>query len=175
MGRVADPQVTERRRRVVRLWNVGKTYAEIAAVEGISRDDVGHDLEYARGLGMVVRRFSGRPATTRLRNQVVKLWNKGLTQSEIGTALGITRGAAGRFIAEARAMGIPTVTYTTAETAQRQQAAMVRTMGERAYRDMLNARLAAGRLLGPPASARRAAERRQARENESIREASAPE
>lgn len=75
-----------------------------------------------------------KPSTVKLRQRVVKLWNKGYTQAEIGRALGISRGVAGRLIAEARAMGIPTVHYTPSETSQRQQASLRATMGTEAYR-----------------------------------------
>jgi DNA-binding transcriptional regulator LsrR (DeoR family) len=81
----------------------------------------------------------GKPETTKLRNRVVMLWNKGNTQTEIGAALGLTRGVVGRLIAEARAKGVVTVRYTPLETAKRTHAAIILERGEQGYRDLFAA------------------------------------
>lgn len=62
---------------------------------------------------------NAKPETERLRDQAVRAFNKGNTQAEVGAMLGITRHAVGRLIAEARAMGVSTVHYSTVETSLR--------------------------------------------------------
>lgn len=74
--------------------------------------------------------------TNSLRRRVVRLWNVGdKTQADIAALLGLTRGVVGRLIAEARAMGIPTIRYSTQETAERAQASYRARVGEEAYLD----------------------------------------
>lgn len=76
------------------------------------------------------------PQTTKLRDQVVRLFNQGYSQTEIGTALGITRGAAGRLIAEARKAGVETVRYTNEQKVRRMHDAIQATLGEEGHHEM---------------------------------------
>jgi hypothetical protein len=92
------------------------------------------------------------PETTKLRNQVVRLFNKGKTLSEIGAELGFSRGAAGRLILEARQMGIPTVCYTQFSysdphvvAARRSHAVQRAALGDVAYYEMMCRRAALAR------------------------------
>lgn len=82
------------------------------------------------GLTMPAR----NPETTLRRDEIVRRFNRGLTQREIASALGLTRGAVGRELAHARAMGTPMVRYTTAERSRRSAAAERANVGEVAYR-----------------------------------------
>jgi hypothetical protein len=127
MGRQRNPVVTARIEQVVKSWNKGdKLMREIAADLGLTLHVAMHDLSVARQRGLQVRNsiYPRKSETSRLRSRVVNAFNRGLTQAQIGERFGITRGAVGRLIAEARAMGKRVITYTTAETSQRQQASI---------------------------------------------------
>lgn len=77
--------------------------------------------------------------TTALRRRVVRLWNVGdKTQADIAALLGLTRGVVGRLIAEARAMGMPTIRYSTQETAERVQASYRARVGEAAFTERMD-------------------------------------
>lgn len=77
--------------------------------------------------------------TTALRRRVVRLWNVGdKTQADIAALLGLTRGVVGRLIAEARAMGMPTIRYSTQETAERAQASYRARVGEAAFTERMH-------------------------------------
>jgi DNA-binding transcriptional regulator LsrR (DeoR family) len=81
---------------------------------------------------------SAKLTTTALRRRVVRLWNAGdKTQADIAALLGLTRGAVGRLIAEARAMGMPTIRYSTQETAERAQASYRARVGEAAFTERM--------------------------------------
>lgn len=140
MGRHRNPVVTARIEQVVAAWNKGdKRMPEIVADMGITVNAGTDALWEARQRGLVVRDGSFRKSeTTRLRIEVVKLFNGGHTQAQIGERLGITRGVAGRLIAEARKAGIETVRYTSAEAAYRTQQSIRETLGEEGYHKLLS-------------------------------------
>lgn len=121
MGRRRDPEATIKRERVIALWNAGKNRPEIAAALGIPPNSIGSYIQVARERGYRVRPGQARPnpATTKLRNAVIDAFNRGNTQAEIADKLDITRGAVGRLLTEARALGIPVVTYSPTETSRR--------------------------------------------------------
>lgn len=126
MGRQRDPEVTQRIERVVEAWNQGdKLIRQIAADMGLAEGTAAGLLRKARDRGIVVRKGTAprNPRTTKRRDAVVRAFNRGETQLEIGERFGITRGAVGRLIAEARAMGMRVISYTKGETSQRQKAA----------------------------------------------------
>lgn len=138
MGRQRDPEVTQRIGRVVEAWNQGdKLIREIAADMGLAEGTAAGLLRKARDRGIVVRKGTAprNPRTTKLRDAVVRAFNRGETQLEIGEVLGITRGAVGRLIAEARAMGMRVISYTPVETSQRARAARRAKIGEVAFQD----------------------------------------
>ena len=133
MGRPINPEVTKLRRAIVEAWNKGASYADIMAQLDQPYDYVRQALHKARQLGWRVRVHDYRnPETTKLRRRVVRMFNAGHTQAEIGQALNLTRGAVGRLLVEARAEGIAMVSYTPSETSARQQAALRMNMIERA-------------------------------------------
>lgn len=121
MGRRPNPETIKTRHAVVKAWNKGTwTGPEVAAQLGISLATTTLHLWKARQEGWDVRKgTNARPETERLRDQAVRAFNKGNTQAEVGAMLGITRHAVGRLIAEARAMGVSTVHYSTVETSLR--------------------------------------------------------
>jgi predicted transcriptional regulator len=163
MGRQRNPVVTARIEQVVKAWNKGdKTMWQIAAELGVAYGNAHSLLRVARERGVKVRvgeRYVHvKPETTRLRKLVVNAFNRGQTQAQIGERFGITRGAVGRLIAEARAMGKRVISYTTAETSQRARAARRAKIGEAAFQDemersaslMRQARREKNQVAGPP-------------------------
>lgn len=98
------------------------------------------------------------PQTTRLRNKVVRLFNAGHTQAQIGERFGITRGAAGRLLTEARKLGMRVIRYTTTEKGQRSRTARRAKIGDVAYQDemerhaamMRRVRQQKNQAAGPP-------------------------
>ena len=120
---VRNPATTALRLQVVQLWNGGMSYPEVAAALGITRNRVNQLLDSARQMRLRVRRATARnPDTMKLRRRVVRLWNNGKTQAEIGATLNLTRGAVGRLICEARQWGWHTVRYTPSEVSPRARA-----------------------------------------------------
>lgn len=132
MGRNRSAATTTLRLQVMAAWNGGHRGPEIAEGLGIGIWHVKALLASARRLGYEVQSRSHghgypKPATTNLRNAVVQEFNAGKTQAEIGEAMGLERGAVGRLLAEARALGIPVIRYTSARSAQRSLASRLQT------------------------------------------------
>lgn len=62
---------------------------------------------------------ASRLTTTALRNRVVREFNAGKTQRQIAEEQGLTVGAVGRLLFEARRLKIPVVSYTASDRTSR--------------------------------------------------------
>lgn len=76
---------------------------------------------------------ASRLSTTSRRLRVVQEFNAGKTQAQIAAEQGLTRGAVGRLIAEARALGIPTIHYTKSQSNQRANASYREKHGDQGW------------------------------------------
>lgn len=161
MSRARDPAVTALRLAVIEVRNQTKlTHAEIARRFGITPGQVANLIRTGRARGMTVKQGGGghppNPATTQLRLRVVRLFNRGNTQTEVAAALSLTRGAVGRLLTEARALGLAVVQYTAEQKGKRAEASHRARIGDTAYEAWARDKMAACRATRAERRSKRA-------------------
>lgn len=86
-----EERITERRGKVAKLYNSGKSLKEIANELGISTSTLHLDLQYLNTKGIIQLKSKQEGQTiNKRRNQVAILYNEGKTPKEIAQELGIT-------------------------------------------------------------------------------------
>lgn len=97
----------ERNKKIIALWNDGKTTSQIGAELGITPGAVGSVVSRARAKGLITRAegYELPPGYAERNAKIVKLWNLGHSTGEVAKAVGVTNGVVLATVVKHRALG----------------------------------------------------------------------
>ena len=105
-----DIESEKRDKKIVELWNLGFSRAEISNQLGISKGTIDNTLSKARKQGLKIR-DGIKNGIRKIRSEerakkIVELWNSGLSRAEISNQLGISKSTIDKTLSKAREQGL---------------------------------------------------------------------